>query len=277
MKRLIVLFLFIPALVWSGEVATINGVADSAITSIDGVAGTGIVSISGVDYDDGDAGDSYTDLVLFYRCEALQMGVGDTYGTDSLWTDSSTEMISGTAEKSGTNGLLVQYSDQHCIADNNGQYVLSEGRFGTWVEVTTFGNYMGLFKAFNVGGDFVLVQLQGSSTDMEVSVQWSKAGEESVAFTTTTANMTNAGTVWYFVEGAWKQSTNYMEVWVDGVSKGSTTSNTLLAWANALTTVFLGEFNSIEPVLYYMDVVMLSTSSTRDLYALSALTSTPKP
>jgi hypothetical protein len=111
---------------------------------------------------------------------------------------------------------------------------------------------------------------------MEIAVDWKKAGEDPVTLTTTTANMTNAGTVWYFVEAAWKQSTHYMEVFVNGVSKGVFTG-TMLAWAGAVTDVSFGEFNGIDPVLYYMDNVMLSNLSTRDLNAISTLTSTPKP
>ena len=72
---LVICFLVLAFPSWAGEVATIGGVADSAITSIDGVAGTGIASISGVDYDDGDAADGLIG----------NSGAGTGAGTGSYW------------------------------------------------------------------------------------------------------------------------------------------------------------------------------------------------
>jgi hypothetical protein len=55
MKIFWILFLLFPLFCYSAEVASINGVADTAIASISGVTGTSIASICGVDYDDGDS------------------------------------------------------------------------------------------------------------------------------------------------------------------------------------------------------------------------------
>jgi len=221
-------------------------------------------------------GDAYTDLVLFWRCEGTTLGAGDTYGTDNTVTLVSDAAVNAAAVKIGTNGLNIPTSNDTAELTNNDEYITSEGRFGAWIKINTWAAGLAFLTANDgVAENVIEFYLAGADGTGNLSTFWKDSDIDRTILTSTGANLASA--TWYFIELAWKESTNYREIFVDGVSRGSS-SATIGAWSAPLESVIFGDTWWVNGGSgYYMDNIMLSTLSTRNLEPLKNLTSTPKP
>lgn len=216
------------------------------------------------------AGDSYNDLVLFWRCEGTTLGGDDTYGTDNTATLNSIAAINTDAVNIGTNGLDSPSALDNAQFDNNGEYVVVDGRYGAWVRFTDLTDNLSLFY-FASAGDDNAVFLQVTGTD-ELTLTHDAEFQSPVTLTSTDANL-STGT-WFFIEAKWNDTADSLQILVNNTSRGISTA-TLNTWTGAVTKVVFGDAFGITQDAHY-DNIMLSDSSARSLYPLRNLTVSPK-
>lgn len=109
----------------------------------------------------------------------------------------------------------------------------------------------------------------GSGTINATFLEWGGAYGTRTALVTS-SNL-SSGT-WYYIEAAWDVDANTREVWIDGVSVG-TSSATINA--GDATVLVIGNNPNVAAVLY-IDNVAISDDITRDLEALKDLTASPR-
>jgi len=112
-----------------------------------------------------------------------------------------------------------------------------------------------------------------SDSDIELRAEYKDSTNGDTFYTSTTANMVE--NTWYFVELAWKKSTNYMEIFVNGSSKGTASGTLSAAWDGTLSSVNFGDVYYPGTGDHHMDNIMLSDSSTENLYSYRDNTSYP--
>ena len=93
----------------------------------------------------------------------------------------------------------------------------------------------------------------------ELTLYWMDSNNTRTALVSVDANLTTG--TWYWVEVAAKPSTDYREIWVDGVSKGSTTASTISSFAVPVGTMYMGDFVVGASVDVHMDNIIISTDS----------------
>jgi hypothetical protein len=109
MKKYLWILLLIPSLCFSatGDLQTIGGKVDTAITSIAGKAGTAIATICGKNYTDGDAGVNTTDMSRGFETPETERA------DDAKWTETDTgsllDDVDATQAHSGTNSMSVAF------------------------------------------------------------------------------------------------------------------------------------------------------------------------
>lgn len=211
------------------------------------------------------AADDYSDITFWWRCEGTTL---DHPGNDYSAGDTTTVLagiaaINTAAVKNGTNGLDCPTSASYApfAISSNDIIVAAEGRIGFWLRVTTWvdGAYITEWRDGS-GDDRVHPQLNGTD---ELKFYWKDGGTERTSLISTDANL-STGT-WYFVEFAWKTSTDYREIFVGGVSKGSSSATINASPDNIYFR--LGNTGSTLSDLHE-DHLIISNDSTRDLYAL---------
>jgi hypothetical protein len=111
MKKYLWILLLIPSLCWSatGDLQTIGGKVDTAITSIAGKAGTAIATISGKNYTDGDAANNTVDMSRGF--EIVETERSDTASWSETDTASLLDDVDSTQAHSGTNSMSVLGND----------------------------------------------------------------------------------------------------------------------------------------------------------------------
>lgn len=112
MKKYFWLLLLIPSLCFgaAGDIETIGGKVDTAITSIAGKAGTAIATISGKNYTDGDAACADTSCTGFLVCQNFETATTG-YDNSESWTESGTvEAAYTTTALRGTQSCQVSNS-----------------------------------------------------------------------------------------------------------------------------------------------------------------------
>jgi hypothetical protein len=205
MKKLILLLLLIPTLCYGTDIATVGGVADSAISSIMGVAGTAILTLGGGDYDDGDvAGCSPEITDIFNRADNTDLGAN--------WTeDAGTALAISTNQLAGNPGGGTLIARHNTATDSATQYVKIK-----LVEIGTTSHSVGVLIRSPAGttGDSYAIEFDGSG-----AANWyyylSQAYHESIQSTAggqfadgDTAGITVQGTGNSTVVKIWKNPTN---------------------------------------------------------------------
>lgn len=225
------------------------------------------------------AGDTYEDLLFFYRCEDLTLAADDYYGSgDSEGTISGTTeaaCIIPEAAQVGTNGCAFITTTDAIAFDSANLIDYSAGRIGFWFEPTTSSSAISaeIFQAMAGTTDWMLLQSVNGTTgtgDIDLRFSWKDNNTYRTALTADT-NL-SLGTV-YFLEFAWEVATDYREIFVDGTSVGSTSAD-INAFGTTPTVFKISSGGA--PSYWYIDNFMISNSTTRSLYALRNLTSAPR-
>lgn len=156
MKKYFWILLLIPSLCFSatGDLQTIGGKVDTAITSIAGKAGTAIATICGKNYTDGDAGVNTTDMSRGFETPETERA------DDAKWTETDTASLlddvdSGQAH-SGTNSMVVLGN-----ATTEAHQIYDTGETRTDISISVW-----IYAPDSSGGDDSprLVQFGASST-----------------------------------------------------------------------------------------------------------------
>lgn len=187
MKKYLWIFLLIPSLCFSaaGDLETINGKVDTAITSIAGKAGTAIASICGKNYTDGDsAGDSCTgDLLFSWHAENVDVTVGTPAGCsvgDTTATANTEVSLSNVQAHDGTYSIKpTSASDYYSFSVSTEDIIKTDaGRVTGWIYnpagnatnyvLTSYGNGSTDWIMIYLTNNNLRLSYRGSSTTQEL-------------------------------------------------------------------------------------------------------------
>lgn len=249
MKRLIVLLLIL----------LIPGLAFAGLPYVLGIAGTSA------------AGDDYSDIVFFWRCETTTLTTGDYSAGDTTAAASSAIELTEAASMVGVYGISNPTSADYYIFDvASNDTVPATGRIGMWIkfpELPVDGAM--LFNAYIDDDD--RFNLTMTSTG-DLNFYWRDEGSSRTTCASTTDPISSDTA--HFIEIAW--DTDYREIFVDGVSVAecTTTKSNHSALSSSLR---IGNNTNITPsAAYYIDNVMISNDKTRNLYLLRNETASPR-
>ena len=153
---------------------------------------------------------------------------------------------------------------------SGGLDLANTGRIGFYLKVPTGGwiNY----SKFSIG-----LRQDGTNeiylemvNDDEIKITWEESTGPTTGSVETTDNPTISVDTTYFIEAAWDATpangSDYLQIWVNGVSKAVSTAKTMTASQFTPTVIQIGTGNANTDV--YLDVVVFSSDITRDLYNL---------
>lgn len=216
--------------------------------------------------------DDYSDITFWWRCEAADFsgtnGTLDYSAGDVIANLNSAAAINTDAVKYNTNGLDCPGANDRAELTVSSDDIIDadEFRIGFWYNRTTYADYsiiIQIFQDVNNKSNLGIYSTDG------IYWEWKDGGTSRTALSIADAGLD--ATTWYFIEFACKVSTNYREVFVDGVSKGSS-AETIGTFAPNLFS-----FGIISAVAsdFYFDEIKISDDSTRDFNALKDVTSYP--
>jgi len=259
-KILFILFL-IPSIAFGGA-ATIGGVDVGDIDTLGGVPIEDIDTFSGVEV----SACNTSSAIFWWRAEATDFsgtnGTLDYALTDDVGTVESSAAINSAAAKIGTNGLDCPSGDDNVRFDIPAD-LDDEGLFAAWVRFVDYEAEDDIFRLYAVSGtNEMRIRMYGTD---ELKVTWDDGGTGRDNVITTDANISL--NTWYFIEFAWKTSTNYREIKVNGVTPtGGLSSATIGSFASATLYGYFGNTLAGGTPDFHMDNMMLFTDSTVDAY-----------
>jgi hypothetical protein len=218
-------------------------------------------------------GEDYSDINLFWRCEAEALASGD-YPTSGSITTNEHAAITDAAGIIGTNGLELTagYDNAAVTAYVPGSDV---GRIGFWVRHnSSVVNNTELFKIYISTSNYFRVYIPAGS-DIIFGNYRAGATDHYISGTSVLSADTN-----YFVEIAWDLTTSNTIVFylsTDGSqdTSGTSTSATFDPFDDTGFSAYVGDSGGAGGSVYY-DNIIISTDPTRDLYALRNLTTSPR-
>lgn len=210
---------------------------------------------------------AWENLTLFWRCEDATLGVGDTYQTDNVASFEGNASISTTSKKLGNYGLLLPqiYSNAYLGMTSNDYCLLYEGRFGCFLKQPNEIAEKGLSVFWPSSQEFHFHYY-----DRGLSFDWNMPP---AGITLSASNVINYNT-WHFVEVAWKQSTNLIKIYVDGIEVASN-SDTMYSGSYISSGLYFGDCEGSAGPLW-MDNIMLSKNPADNLYLISTYENTPR-
>jgi len=231
MKKLLWILLLIPSLCFSatGDIQTIGGKVDTAITSIAGKAGTAIATICGKNYTDGDSGASCP-------AEGSPDLENATHDNQSVIGNSTTNQYAGVIFQDTVNRSICRYCTimDRITGDISG--------------------YTYTAKVWSLDGSNNLnaVITNGTSANVSGNNDWSRSGSTWACWTWSTPPTMTANTPYAItIEQNTISASNYAGVaFVDG-STSSTIANLLHADSSGTTTIRTDKESTVR--IYYYD------------------------
>ena len=184
----------------------------------------------------------------------------------------SAAAINTDAVKIGTNGIDIPTSYDAAQFDIVSLDLASdeEGRMGCYVYINTFVDTASIFSVYkDVNNNF---ELEMEDPD-DLRFTWidNSTGRNYLE----SAGVAIGTGTWYFLEIAWKTSTNYREIFVDGTSRADTTADTIGNFAVDPNELNWGNRKTSAEADFYLDQCMVSNDIPRDLNNLKGLPAYP--
>jgi len=215
------------------------------------------------------AAPDYSDITFWWRCEGETLDGSDdhTDGGDSTATGNSDAAIDSGLKVVGSNSCDFPSSlDFYAFTDDGGMLPVGSFRLGFYIYATTGADDGGIFRKYHDADEYFYIRMDGTD---DFRVEYKNVSETSQVVTST--NVLPDET-WVFVEVAFDDTANTLEVFINGVSKGSDTTS-----IGAFTTgdgIRIGEYGGITNDIH-MDQIIISNDYTRDLNALKDITAYP--
>jgi len=205
----------------------------------------------------------------FWRCEGETLSAtDDRYGLnnngDNIATPVGGANIDSGIYKHGSNSCdFPTEGDYYNFATCSDSQVLgTEGRVGFWLYIEDWTDEKMLCMIeYSTAATNSASLLMIDSDDLRF--QWRGNSTTATQLDTTALGLTTG--VWYYVEYAFKQSTPYREIFVNGVSKGSSGA-AMVAFAGVPAEFKPGESVGGGTTDFHIDNIIFSTDSTLDLY-----------
>lgn len=225
-----------------------------------------VLGLGGVDEDD--TGFDTTDLTFWWRCQAANFSstngtIDYSAGDDTVSLEGSAAINTTAKYGDATNGLYVGGSDSRVVLTSSVSSIVTseEGRVGFPVKIVTWDASAILFYLAVDINNSMLLKLGSSG---ELAINWINGGSAMTQRETTTSPV-STGT-WYYIEYAWKTSSNMRKVYVDNTNVLSRT-DTLTALAGTLAKMWLGDKKYVGPnAVFYIGNVRITKNSELSLY-----------
>ena len=252
------LLAILPTVAFAGDIGPISDPSALGTISVSSVGSGGIVSIGS---------DTYTDILYWWRCEAVGHTSDDYPTSSTTWTLNSSAALNTDAVHVGTNGLDSPTSEDYAsLAITN---LPADHRLGVYFRATAWTNYTRVLRVFASWSDYWSLEFVGGD---EFRLLTADGGTTRTSLVTS-GNTHSTGT-WYYVEVVYSSSTNTREIYINGSSVGS--SAVTIGALPSSATIEVGNSNTISNDIY-LDNFALSNSVTRDLDALKDETEVLRP
>jgi hypothetical protein len=229
--------------------------------------------------DDGGAGDDYSDITFWLGWENCSPNCTTyTFGGDDYTAGENNGEVTRDGAALLTAGSALVGSVGCDIPTASDRWELTDSTDGAW----STGSFIIGFKLYVTGGtDNATIIWKHYDADENFYVRCEDAGcddlrvqyrnGETYSIIQTNANIIPATTE-VFVIVAFNAATNYMELWIDGVSKG-TCADAITAFTSG-GSIKIGETDGVA-VDFWIDNIMISNDYERDLNALKDLATSP--
>lgn len=203
-----------------------------------------------------------TDIILWYRAEALQMTGDDYYGDDSLWSAASGAVINTDAVKYGTNGVDFPTAADFLFLSilNEDNFNATNSRVGMWVYVNTFVANAQLFRVLLNATNIVEIRFSTTGSNHFNVVYEDNDVQIYVDHQTTISN-----SQWYFVEMEIDISGGDVAIYVDGLKDNDASVPAGDGWVATGVNINFGNTQSAASD-FYCDNLMISNDHSRDFY-----------
>lgn len=213
---------------------------------------------------DGYTGVDRTDITLWWNAEAADFS--GTNGTENYSAgDDTVSLVSGAVIGTDGGKSWLKCADANTYGelttDLSNIITSAEGRIGFNYNAKTraVNAIIGTFR-YDATNNLYISLKSGDN----IGITYYATGMTTVTVTATTGNVP-ANEI-HFFEVAWKVADDYIEIFIDGESEGSSSAS-MEEFAGAAVTFRLGEYNSaLDPTIWFTDV-RCSDDSTKDLYA----------
>ncbi|MCK4240829.1 MAG: hypothetical protein KAX30_04340 [Candidatus Atribacteria bacterium] len=217
------------------------------------------------------AGASYNDITLWLGFEGTwssptyTIGADDYSAGDTTGTITSVAVVNSDAGLIGTNGLDCPTSYDRMQFSVSSDNIISgtAGRIGLKIRFTAWAQDGSVFNVVETAGndhfDLLTYGADGVGT-RELRFRWEDDNSTTNLITTTTADLV-LGTI-YFIEIKYDTTANSFELWIDGVSKGTDTTDKgpIQPVTLEIGEIFGGALDQ------HIDNLMISDDITRDFY-----------
>lgn len=256
----------------TGGVPSSLDTMQSSLLFIEGIGGAG--SNGTVTATGGTGGDSYTDILFWWRAESATLATGDYPTSGTLTANNASATIAAGAAKVGSYGVssVAAYAYYYKASASGALLDPSAGRVGFWFKYNSAWQTKSLFKYYVDASNRFYVT---GSTGGNLSFVYQSGGSNSTA--TSTVNNLVADT-WYFVELIYDTTTDVQKIYLNG-SQIATTTLSLTA-ISSTGQIQIGESSGSSSPNEFIDNIMVSNSITRDFYGggtgLCVATSSPR-
>lgn len=271
MKKILLMLILIPSLVWANDISTLGGKSIDDIASIMGKAKDDIATVGGGSVP---AASSHpADVTFWLNFEAndttgdYNMNATNEYSagdTSGAYNDSALEGGSVVAN-SGTYSLFVDGGNQNMGFALSGNDILATNfRIAIWFETTAVVNYDVLLAANGPTEEMFDIELSGTD---EIVVRYRWLDGNTCTYTTTDANIVNGTTA--CIEVKVDIVGNDITIYKDGVElsdggKSCSDSTTMLGVTNWNSLTVGGGQNSSTD--FNVGKVVISNDKTRTIY-----------
>ena len=211
---------------------------------------------------------------LWWRCEALDFsatnGCNGGTGEDCAVSDDTAAnnncAINADASYFGTGtGLDCPTSNDYVSFSTPLATMDDEGRLGLWIRITTWQDEAPFYTIYDDSQDLVRLRMDGTD---ELEVYWRDNGTTRTALTTNNANLSTG--IFYFIEFAWKTSSNLREIYLNGteLTYAAGDGADISSFDGDVDTLYFGDSTSAASYDVHMDNIIYSTDSTVDLYTV---------
>jgi hypothetical protein len=202
---------------------------------------------------------TFTDILFFYRFENTD--TEDYPGNGMTRNDGA--VFSGTSQV-GSYSLSCPNANDYTNGTVTSEDIFpaTKGRLGMWYRWSTaWAEWKVLFRACDAGcANEIVVDHNNSSGSIQFNYDGSTVNTNGTAIPTVDT--------WYFVEVAWDtdlgDGSDYMEIFVNGVSKGSSSAKTLTP--PSVIDLNFGNDNAAASSATFVDNAMVSNDKTRDFW-----------
>ena len=217
-------------------------------------------------------GVSYPDIIFYHGLESTTAEKASNGGdaTGSLLSDA---VISSAQKAVGSNSLYFPtiFSYMRHTVTTNDILNTSAGRAGFYIYITTWSSNINVINYRIDGLNFLRVSTTIASGSRNALYYEYRAGATAMGVTSAVENL--AASTWHFVEVYWNTATPAFSIKVNNANiTTDTTSTGTIASSGFLC---LGDYEGNVAPNAYIDQVIISTDTSRDLYALRNTTSFP--